>query len=223
MSIATEVINAISLVLALYAFVTALLLFVAQTENYNRVSHYWMQKGERAWIVIFNSSRRHLIGDDLYRKLSIDHSDLTIKKVLTSGEVEGATMALDVVSDKYVIDFSYMSPKSAIIAEFTAPENSGRPEMQGILKGGRLVKCFFWFDDPTHSVFLNLLAYIGFCVLVIGGLLYLRSVDVVKQGPFIVYAVATIILSVGVYLFFRKNRRIFVKQYREVRREMWRK
>ena len=49
---ANYIITAITTVLAVYAFVTALLLFVAQTENYNRVSLFGQKKGNRAWLVL---------------------------------------------------------------------------------------------------------------------------------------------------------------------------
>ena len=216
-----DTINALSLVIAIYAFITALLLFVAQTENYNRISHYWKKKGNRAWLVIFNSSRRHLIGEAMYKPLSIDHNGMTkVDPILTSGSVEKAHLDLDTQSDRFVLDFSYMAPKSAIIAEFKDVETQERPELHGVLKGGRLVKCYFWFDDIMHCLPVLLAGYAGFCVLVIGALLYLRSKGQITQGPFIVYSVGAIVLAVGVYWFFCRNRRIFVKEYNEVRKQM---
>ena len=220
---ANYIITAITTVLAVYAFVTALLLFVAQTETYNRVSHFWKQKGNRAWLVLFNSSRRHLIHSAFHKPLSIETKGLTYKKVTPVGEVGTDPECVFVQKGgRYELQFDYIAPRSAVIAEFEVDGNGkiDRPRLYGVLKGGRLVKCHFWFDDLAHCVIALLLAYVAFCVLVIGALLYLRSESLIGQGPFVVYAVGTVILAVGVYWFFCKNRRIIVNAYHEVRREM---
>ena len=118
--------------------------------------------------------------------------------------------------------FDYIAPRSAVIAEFEVNGNTNmeRPQLSGVLEGGRQVKCHFWFDDLMHCVPLLLVGYATFCVLVIGSLLYLRSEGLISQGSFVVYAIGTVILAVGVYWFFCKHRRIFVKEYHEVRKEM---
>ena len=222
--------SAISLILALYAFVTALLLFVAQTENYNRISHYWLQKRGRAWMVIVNSSRRYLIYKALHKPLRFAGRGLTFKNVYTVGEVgseveESSNKPLcDRDKDgNYVFVFDFIAPKSAIIAEFEVPAKPKlqRPKLHGVLKSGRLVKCHFWFDDPMHFVPLLLIGYIGFCILVIGTMLYLRSQGVFSEdGPVWVYSIGAVILAVGVYWFFCRNRRIFVREYKMVKKEM---
>jgi hypothetical protein len=223
-------VSAISLVLAIYAFVTALLLFVAQTENYNRISHYWVQKKGRAWMVIVNFSRRYLIHRALHKPLSFKGTGLTFKKVTPVGDV-GEYVENDTVkplcdlndNGEYEFAFDYMAPKSAIIAEFeaSAQPKLPRPALRGVLKSGRLVKCFFWFDDPMHFVPLLLIGYLGFCVLVIGAMLYLRSKGVFSDnGPVWVYSIGAVIMAVGVYWFFCRNRRIFVKEYWKVRNGM---
>ena len=223
-------ISAISLVLAIYAFVTALLLFVAQTENYNRISHYWLQKKDRAWMVIINSSRRYLIHRALHKPLRFDGTGLTFKKVTPVGDVgkeieENAekSLCLRDKDGKYMFAFDYMEPKSAIVAEFEVKANPklSRPELLGVLKSGRLVKCPFWFDDFTHCVPVLLIGYVGFCIFVIGAMLYLHSQGVFSDyGPVWVYSIGAVILAVGVYWFFCRNRRIFVRNYWKVRKAM---
>lgn len=223
---ANYIITAITTVLAVYAFVTALLLFVAQTENYNRVSHFWKQKGNRAWLVLFNSSRRHLINRAFHKPLSIDACGLTYQKVTPVGEVgTDPECALVHKDGRYQLVFDYIAPRSAVIAEFEVNGSTmlERPQLCGVLKGGRLVKCHFWFDDLMHCVPLLILGYGGFCIAVILTMRYLMNHNIIGVGPFWVYSVGAVILAVGVYWFFCRNRRIFVKEYWGARKKMKRK
>ena len=217
--------DALTLVFAIYAFIAALLLYIAQTENYNRVSHYWMKKRDRAWVVLFNTSRRHLVNKAFFEPLSFKCEGLTLEgNVKHIGKVgKEDELKLSKVGGKYVLDFDYLAPKAAVIAEFKADANVVRPEIEGVLKGGRLVKCHFQFDDFQHHTPIVVLGYLVFCVLVIGGLLYLRSVTGMSHEAFWVYAVATVILAAGVFWFFTQHRRIFVGPYMKVRKEMWKK
>lgn len=215
--------SALTLVFAIYAFITALLLFVAQTENYNRVSHYWRRKGNRAWVVVFNSSRRHLVDKAFFVPLHFSGEGLTLIQSVTIDETREAE-SCRFVSDgnNFKLLFDYLSPKSAVVAEFEIAGPVKRPKIHGVLKGGRLVKCLFWFDDIAHFTPLLLAGYAAFCAIVIWALRRLLSLALITPAAFWVYVIATVVLACGVYWFFCKNRRIFVKEYWAVRKFMCR-
>ena len=216
-------VDALALVFAIYAFITALLLFVAQTENNNRVSHYWIRKGNRAWIVFFNSSRRHLLSRAFFEPLSFSSKGLTFKgKVQPIGKVgKRVEPQLTEEGGKYVLSFDYLAPKAALIAEFDVDGDVKRPEIDGVLKGGRLVKCYFQFDDILHHTPILLFGYGAFCALVILALRHLLNQEHITPDAFWVYVIAPVVLAGGVYWFFTRNRRIFVDSYMKVRKRMW--
>ena len=213
--------DALTLVFAIYAFITALLLFVAQTENYNRVSHYWRKKGNRAWMVVFNSSRRHLVDKAFFVPLHFTGKGLTlIRSQAIDEDREAENCRFVPKDDDFELSFDYLSPKSAVVAEFETTGPVKRPKIRGILKGGRLVKCHFWFDDIAHCTPLILIGYAAFCAIVICTLRRLLHLALITHAAFWVYVIATVVLAVGVYWFFCKHRRIFVKEYWAVRRFM---
>ena len=64
-----EMLPALSQMLAVYGFGIAFFLFISQTETYNRVA--WFAKkadDHHVWVAIFNTSRRCLVKDQIYRE-----------------------------------------------------------------------------------------------------------------------------------------------------------
>lgn len=216
-----SIISAMSFVLAIYAFIAALLLFVAQTENYNRVSFYWGRWKKRVYVAVFNSSRRHLVRESFYKPVSFSGEGLTFIKSSVIGAVEQGRVLK--TRGEYEFEFKSMEPKSAIVAVFETGSKLARPEIKGVLKGGRLVPCRFWLDDPTHLASLNILGYALFCYLSIKGLLLLLEKGQISCSVFYVYAGGVILLALGVYLFLLFHRRIFFRAYWRARMAMFEK
>ena len=217
----SEIIADLSLVLALYAFVAALLLFVAQTENYNRVAYYWKKKGNHAWMALFNTSRRFLVADDIPVPMHFDGIGLNIRKDMdnglkTFGEVKGAKASL--VDGQVQVDFDYMGPRTSMVVNLDVVGKADDPDLQGVIRGGRLVWCHFLFDDITHSILANVLAYTTVFILSLGSFLLLKSRGLFSCADVWIFSVALLILLVGLYCFFLFHRRIYFGKYHEVKK-----
>ena len=212
---------ALSLVLAIYAFVIALLLFVAQTETYNRVYCYrkLKKKNSIAWVVIYNTSRRYLVSDDIFRPLSIDSEGLTNPEYYIFGpndDIEKPELYIE--KDCFKVHFGYMEPKSAIVVKADANNISSLPKVKGVIKGGRLINSGFGLDDIAHCIPLVILGYSVFCALVISIVyFFLYKNEIITNSELWVYIIGTIVFALGICLFFRNHRRVLSREYNKVK------
>ena len=89
-----EMLPALSQMLAVYGFGIAFFLFISQTETYNRVA--WFAKkadDHHVWVAIFNTSRRYLVKDQIYRILSSGKSLSAVCSTLQTMNVSADLLA----------------------------------------------------------------------------------------------------------------------------------
>ena len=212
-----EMLPALSQMLAVYGFGIAFFLFISQTETYNRVA--WFAKkadDHHVWVAIFNTSRRYLVKDQIYREhLSIDATVVEAKSQKEFGDVQ---CQLTKAKDGTVrVDIDHMERKSALVVELESARKIERVQVRGIIKDGRLLETSFEWDDRLHCPCFNMLVYIFLPALAI--LAILRTLHGIGTpcGALWTYGIGMAGLPLGIYLYFRKHRRIFSKRFYEVK------
>ena len=206
-----------SQMLAVYGFGIAFFLFISQTETYNRVA--WFAKkadDHHVWVAIFNTSRRYLVKDQIYREhLSIDVTDVEVISQKEFGDVQ---CQLTKAKDGTVqVDIDHMERKSALVVELESARKIERVQVRGIIKDGRLLETSFEWDDRLHCPCFNLLVYIFLPALAILGILRTLHGIGTPCGALWIYGIGMAGLPLGIYLYFRKHRRIFSKRFYEVK------
>ena len=212
-----EMLPALSQMLAVYGFGIAFFLFISQTETYNRVA--WFAKkadDHHVWVAIFNTSRRYLVKDQIYREhLSIDATDVEAISQKEFGDVQ---CQLTKAKDGTVqVDIDYMERKSALVVELESARKIERVQVRGIIKDGRLLETSFEWDDRLHCPCFNMLVYIFLPALAILGILRTLHGIGTPCGALWIYGIGMAGLPLGIYLYFRKHRRIFSKRFYEVK------
>lgn len=212
-----EMLPALSQMLAVYGFGIAFFLFISQTETYNRVA--WFAKkadDHHVWVAIFNTSRRYLVKDQIYREhLSIDVTDVEVISQKEFGDVQ---CQLTKAKDGTVqVDIDHMERKSALVVELESARKIEGVQVRGIIKDGRLLETSFEWDDRLHCPCFNMLVYIFLPALAI--LAILRTLHGIGTpcGALWTYGIGMAGLPLGIYLYFRKHRRIFSKRFYEVK------
>ena len=206
-----------SQMLAVYGFGIAFFLFISQTETYNRVA--WFAKkadDHHVWVAIFNTSRRYLVKDQIYREhLSIDATDVEAKSKKEFGDVQCQLPKAD--DGTIRVDIDYMDRKSALVVELESARKIERVQVRGIIKDGRLLETSFEWDDRLHCPCFNMLVYIFLPALVIFSILRTLHGLGTPCGALWTYGIGMAGLPLGIYLYFRKHRRIFSKRFYEVK------
>ena len=212
-----EMLPALSQMLAVYGFGIAFFLFISQTETYNRVA--WFAKkadDHHVWVAIFNTSRRYLVKDQIYREhLSIDATDVEAISQKEFGDVQ---CQLTKAKDGTVqVDIDHMERKAALVVELESARKIERVQVRGIIKDGRLLETSFEWDDRLHCPCFNMLVYIFLPALAILGILRTLHGIGTPCGALWTYGIGMAGLPLGIYLYFRKHRRIFSKRFYEVK------
>ena len=212
-----EMLPALSQMLAVYGFGIAFFLFISQTETYNRVA--WFAKkadDHHVWVAIFNTSRRYLVRDQIYREhLSIVAADV---EAISQKEFGDVRCQLTKAKDGTVqVDIDHMDRKAALVVELESARKIERVQVRGIIKDGRLLETSFEWDDRLHCPCFNMLVYIFLPALAI--LAILRTLHGIGTpcGALWTYGIGMAGLPLGIYLYFRKHRRIFSKRFYEVK------
>ena len=212
-----EMLPALSQMLAVYGFGIAFFLFISQTETYNRVA--WFAKkadDHHVWVAIFNTSRRYLVKDQIYREhLSINATDVEAKSQKEFGDVQCQLPKAD--DGTIRVDIDYMDRKSALVVELESARKIERVQVRGIIKDGRLLETSFEWDDRLHCPCFNMLVYIFLPALAILGILRTLHGIGTPCGALWTYGIGMAGLPLGIYLYFRKHRRIFSKRFYEVK------
>ena len=227
-----EMLPALSQMLAVYGFGIAFFLFISQTETYNRVA--WFAKkadDHHVWVAIFNTSRRYLVKDQIYREhLSIaaavaadaadaaDATDAAVVAAKSKKEFGDVQCQLPKADDGTIrVDIDYMDRKSALVVELESARKIERVQVRGIIKDGRLLETSFEWDDRLHCPCFNMLVYIYLPALAIFGILRTLYGIGTPCGALWTYGIGMAGLPLGIYLYFRKHRRIFSKRFYEVK------
>ena len=227
-----EMLPALSQMLAVYGFGIAFFLVISQTETYNRVA--WFSKradDHHVWVAIFNTSRRYLVKDQIYREhLSIaaavaadaadvaDAADATVVAAKSKKEFGDVQCQLPKADDGTIrVDIDYMDRKSALVVEVVSEQKIERVQVRGIIKDGRLLETSFEWDDRLHCPCFNMLVYIFLPALAILGILRTLHGIGTPCGALWTYGIGMAGLPLGIYLYFRKHRRIFSKRFYEVK------
>ena len=212
-----EMLPALSQMLAVYGFGIAFFLFISQTETYNRVA--WFAKkadDHHVWVAIFNTSRRYLVKDQIYREhLSIAAA---VVEAISQKEFGDVQCQLTKAKDGTIqVDIDHMERKSALVVELESARKIERVQVRGIIKDGRLLETSFEWDDRLHCPCFNMLVYIFLPALAI--LAILRTLHGIGTpcGALWTYGIGMAGLPLGIYLYFRKHRRIFSKRFYEVK------
>lgn len=224
-----EMLPALSQMLAVYGFGIAFFLFISQTETYNRVA--WFSKradDHHVWVAIFNTSRRYLVKDQIYREhLSIaaavaadaagaaDAAVVEVKSQKAFGEMQCQLPKAD--DGTIRVDIDYMDRKSALVVELESARKIERVQVRGIITDGRLLETSFEWDDRLHCPCFNMLVYIYLPALAIFGILRTLHGIGTPCGALWTYGIGMAGLPLGIYLYFRKHRRIFSKRFYEVK------
>ena len=167
-----EMLPALSQMLAVYGFGIAFFLYISQTETYNRVA--WFAKkadDHHVWVAIFNTSRRYLVRDQIYREhLSIvaavaadaaDAADASVVEAKSKKAFGDVQCQLPKADDGTIrVDIDYMDRKSALVVELESARKIERVQVRGIIKDGRLLETSFEWDDRLHCPCFNMLVYI---------------------------------------------------------------
>ena len=212
-----EMLPALSQMLAVYGFGIAFFLFISQTETYNRVA--WFAKkadDHHVWVAIFNTSRRYLVKDQIYREhLSIDATDV---EAISQKEFGDVRCQLTKAKDGTVqVDIDHMERKTALVVELESARKIEGVQVRGIIKDGRLLETSFEWDDRLHCPCFNMLVYIFLPALAILGILRTLHGIGTPCGALWTYGIGMAGLPLGIYLYFRKHRRIFSKRFYEVK------
>ena len=212
-----EMLPALSQMLAVYGFGIAFFLFISQTETYNRVA--WFAKkadDHHVWVAIFNTSRRYLVKDQIYREhLSIAAADV---EAISQKEFGDVKCQLPKADDGTIrVDIDYMDRKSALVVELESARKIEGVQVRGIIKDGRLLETSFEWDDRLHCPCFNMLVYIFLPALAILGILRTLHGLGTPCGALWTYGIGMAGLPLGIYLYFRKHRRIFSKRFYEVK------
>ena len=212
-----EMLPALSQMLAVYGFGIAFFLFISQTETYNRVAWFAKKAGvHHVWVAIFNTSRRYLVRDQIYREhLSINATDVEAKSQKEFGDVQCQLPKAD--DGTIRVDIDYMDRKSALVVELESARKIERVQVRGIIKDGRLLETSFEWDDRLHCPCFNMLVYIFLPALAIVGILRTLHGIGTPCGALWTYGIGMAGLPLGIYLYFRKHRRIFSKRFYEVK------
>lgn len=227
-----EMLPALSQMLAVYGFGIAFFLFISQTETYNRVA--WFAKkadDHHVWVAIFNTSRRYLVKDQIYREhLSIaatvaadaagaaGAADATVVEAKSKKAFGDVQCQLPKADDGTIrVDIDYMDRKSALVVELESARKIERVQVRGIIKDGRLLETSFEWDDRLHCPCFNMLVYIFLPALAILAILRTLHGLGTPCGALWTYGIGMAGLPLGLYLYFRKHRRIFSKRFYEVK------
>ena len=218
-----EMLPALSQMLAVYGFGIAFFLFISQTETYNRVA--WFAKkadDHHVWVAIFNTSRRYLVKDQIYREhLSIaaaDAAGAAVVEAISQKEFGDVRCQLTKAKDGTIrVDIDYMDRKTALVVELESARKIERVQVRGIIKDGRLLETSFEWDDRLHCPCFNMLVYIFLPALAILGILRTLHGIGTPCGALWTYGIGMAGLPLGIYLYFRKHRRIFSKRFYEVK------
>ena len=214
---------ALSQMLAVYGFGIAFFLFISQTETYNRVAWFSRTDGDkRAWVAIFNTSRRYLVRDQIYKgHLSIVTAGAGAVAVATDdskmefGDVQSHVDKAD--NGTVLVDINYMERKSALVVELVSEKKIENVQLRGIIKDGRLLETSFEWDDRLHCQCFNMLFYILLPAAAIFGILRALHGIGTPCGALWTYGIGMAGLPLGIYLYFRKHRRIFSRRFYEVK------
>ena len=108
-------VSAFSLVLGIFSFIIAFLLYYSQTLNGKRICWYHTSKGKRSWLLVFNTSRRLIIPKDIFKQLNFSNKSIIHHDLLETKKIVGPSLKED--GDNVLIDFQFMEPSSYMIIE----------------------------------------------------------------------------------------------------------
>lgn len=213
-----DALPALSQMLAVYGFGIAFFLFISQTETYNRVAWFCKRDSSRhAWLAIFNTSRRFLVKDQIYKgHLIIDARGAMVSGPKAFGEIKSVEKLGD--DGTTLVDIDYMERKSALVYELSSVERIEVVQLRGIIKDGRMLETSFGWDDFLHSKLFNIIFYIILPAIVITLILLAMCKIGTPCGALWTYGIGMAGLPLGIYLYFRKHRRIFSSRFRDVKR-----
>ena len=216
----SEALPAFLPIVTVYGFGIAFFLFISQTETYNRVAWFIKKDGDKhAWLALFNTSRRYLLCDHIYNgHLNIDPKGAKLSRTKTIGDVK--TKVQTDLDGSIRVDIDYMDRKTALIVELCSEEPMGDVQLHGIVKDGRLLKSNYKWDNRLHSPLFNILVYIVAPAISIAIILWILYRLGKPCGALWLYGIGMAGLPLGIYLYFRKHRRIFSEVLKEVKKVM---
>ena len=196
---------ALSLVFGLYGIAVSLVLFYAQSLQHKRICWYLARYRNHHWILIFNTSRRHLFGDSIYEPISLSGDKFRGCKTLVTYGVKSE----DIIKHENEVElcFKYLEPKAYWIVELVSYSNKPNLKLSGILRDGEIAHWPLWFARLTHSQLLEFLAYLVF-ILLFGGFFISIGVEGVSTKAFNVLFISGMVLAMALVVFLDHYRRI---------------
>ena len=113
-----------------------------------------------------------------------------------------------------------MAQKTALIVELRSEEPISEVQLCGIVKDGRLLKSSYKWDKRLHSPLFNILIYFVLPAVLIAFILWVLHGIGKPCGALWFYGIGMAGLPLGIYLYFRKHRRIFSGVVKEVTKVM---
>jgi hypothetical protein len=175
------------------------------------------------WVQLQYSAEYHIRDNHLTRSNGVVYFMGHRETWYSTNEASGKATAWEIpgkhVADDGTIrvDIDYMDRKSALVVELESAQKIENVQVRGIIKDGRLLETSFEWDDRLHCPCFNMLVYIFLPALAI--LAILRTLHGIGTpcGALWTYGIGMAGLPLGIYLYFRKHRRIFSKRFYEVK------
>ena len=106
---------ALSLVLGIFSLVVSLLIYYAQTTKGRRVCWYRASYKNYYWILLFNTSRRLLLSEDIYKPVIIKCREFSRSHLIDSDRTE--SLHLQKIDGGIKVDFEYMDSRAFSVIE----------------------------------------------------------------------------------------------------------
>lgn len=196
---------ALSLVFGLYGIAVSLVLFYAQSLQHKRICWYHTRYRNHHWILLFNTSRRHLFSDSVYEPIRFSGDTFRGCKTLVTSGVKSDGIIKS--GDDMEIHFEYMEPKAYWIVECVSYSKKPELKLSGILREGEIAHWPLWFARLTHSGILEFFAYLLF-ILIFGGFFISIGVEGVAPKAFNVLFISGMVLAMALVIFLDHYRRI---------------
>lgn len=207
---------ALSLVLGIFSLVVSLLIYYAQTTKGRRVCWYRTSYKNHYWILLFNTSRRLLIREDMYKPIIIKCREFSRIRLIDNYRID--SLHLQKEDGGIKVDFEYMESRAFCVIELHS--NKWVPRIIGFIRDGDIVNRRMWLGVISHMGF-GVGLIISILASLLGSGLIILGLDDITEKAIVVCLVSSFVLGIGLYTFLESFRRIpdefFKDAYRSVK------
>ena len=215
----------LSLIVSVLGVALTFLLYYLPSILGKRMSWVRLRRGKHYWFLLFNTSRRIITKEDVYKNLFFERIGIHNCEIVSKSGVDSADLIP--AEEKIDIAFECMEPKAFIVIELQTLSVKPRPELKGYLKDGDIRR---WFEKPTvgfslvsHTYFFELL--ISFIMGVAAGVITYTSYHYSGRDiGWIVWLVSTVlglVFSLVIHFCRRVPTPVYKKALKSVSEKVW--